>query len=142
MPDVTPNKAFKSDDYSRDHSGIGPHCVFPTRLVRIGRHGCTCVLQDAFVFVEERFEATTVEDLESNQVQMDRMRVICQINQVPDFHRVQDGILGDRHIPVSTIEQHRDWILGSVIDFDERQHARFCGFGFRNPWHGTQRRWQ
>ena len=120
MPDVASDKTFEADNNSCDHSGIGSHRVFPARLVRVGRHRRTRVLQDASVFIEKGFETAPVENLESHQMKMDRVGVVRQVNQVPDFHRVQGRILRNRHIPMSAIEQHRDRVLSPVIYFDER----------------------
>jgi hypothetical protein len=31
---------------------------------------------------------------------------------------------------MSTVKQHRDWVLDAIIDFDERESAGSYGFGF------------
>ncbi len=120
MPDVTPDKTFETYNDPRDHSWVGSHRVFPTRLVRIGRHRCTCVLEGAPGSIVEAFEAAPVEYLEPNEVKMDRVGVVRQVYQVPNFHRIQDWIFRDGHIPMSAVEQHCDWVLGPIIHFDER----------------------
>src|SRR5580692_2179494 len=60
MPDVTPGKTFEANDDSRDHPRIRSHRVFPSSFVRIGRYRRPRVLQDALVFIEERFEAALI----------------------------------------------------------------------------------
>jgi hypothetical protein len=62
-------------------------------------------------FVGEEFDAASIEYLESNEMKMDGVGVVRQVNQIPDFHRVQDWIFRDRHIPMSADEQHRDGVL-------------------------------
>jgi hypothetical protein len=96
MPDVTSHKTFETDNDPRHHSRVGSHRIFPASFVRIGRHRRTRVLQYALGFAGEEFDGASIEYLESNQMKMDGVRVIRQVNQVPDFDRVQDCRSRDR----------------------------------------------
>src|SRR5579863_3272568 len=85
MPDVTTDKTFEANDDSCDHPRIRSHRIFPSGFVRIGRYRRPRVLHHALVLIKKRFKAAPVEDLESNQMQMDGVGIIGQVNQVPDF---------------------------------------------------------
>ena len=88
MPDIAAGVALEPYNDSRDHSRMRLHGVFPTGFVRRWRHSCADVLDSSSLVVVLRLKGPAVEDLKSDQVEVNRMRVIRKVQQVPDL----DGI--------------------------------------------------
>ena len=108
MPNVASRIAFKPHNNSSDHSGVSLHRVFPTGFCRVGTaragHGNSI---HAMELVSVAVRRAAVENLKSNQVKMDGMRVIRGVDQAPDFGAADDGVLGDRHVPMRVVQQKR-----------------------------------
>src|SRR5271156_3893528 len=86
MPDVTVGEALEARDDPCDHSGIGADGVLPAGFVRIGRRGGSEIADRSMLLIVEHVERAAVENLKANQMQMDGMRVLGEVDEVPDFH--------------------------------------------------------
>jgi hypothetical protein len=125
MPDVAAGVAVETDDDAGDHAGFGAHCVLPPCFRRIGRDRVARELQLVFADVGEGLKTAAVEDLKFDEMQMDGMRIVGGIDQIPDFDRIKERIFGDGHVPGRVVKEHFDWVLHQVVNFIERKHARF-----------------
>jgi hypothetical protein len=88
VPNVPASVALEPRNDPRHHTRMRLHGVFPTGFVQRWRHSCAHVLDSASLVVVLRLKGPAVEDLKSDQVEVNRMRVIRKVQQVPDL----DGI--------------------------------------------------
>src|SRR4051812_15768329 len=100
MPDVTANIPFESHNNARDHLRVRANGILPTGLIRFGRQHGAGISNPPGPEVKRLVEATPIEELEADQMQVDRMRVLSGIDQFPDFDRIDYRALRHRHIPM------------------------------------------
>src|SRR5271163_4746428 len=89
MPNVAVWIAFELCDDSRDHRGVGAHGILPSDLVRLRRDRWPRVPERLARCVGKLVELSAVKDLKAYRMKMNRMGVVGEVNQVPDFGRAQ-----------------------------------------------------
>src|SRR5580700_10527355 len=117
VPNVATWIAFKTRYDPRHHSWVRLHGVLPTGFVQRGRHERTNVLDSSTLVVVLWFERPAVEDLKSNQVEVNRMGIVREVQQVPDLHGIKSRGFRDRPAPMSIVEQHHYRIRRFIILF-------------------------
>src|ERR1700691_1009285 len=63
---------------------------------------------------------------------MNGMRVVCGIDQRPDFRRSQHRLFRNPHLPVGSIQKQHDWIARLVDILVEGQQTRLHSLRFRD----------
>jgi hypothetical protein len=74
MPNVAARKTFKGNDDARDHAGIGAHGIFPSGFGGLGRNSRSGEMKLLMCEKRKRLEATAIENLEFNEMEMDGSR--------------------------------------------------------------------
>ena len=86
MPDVPSRETGESNSDSRHHAGIGAHRILPTSLTRLRKHDWPRVFDLTRGPVGIPVEGSTVQNLESDQVQVNWMNIIARIYEIPNLH--------------------------------------------------------
>src|SRR5271170_1977241 len=87
-------------------------------------------MDSLIVLIGEDIEDAAVEDLEANEVEMHGMKVLGQIDELPDFSGVEARCFGDGFMPVLAVEQHEHRVADLVAVFVESDRASGYGGGF------------
>ena len=72
-----------------------------------------------------------VEYLKPDQVKVDGVRIFRQIDQLPNFRRVEHRLLSYGHVPGSVVQQHAHGLLHQVHSLIESETARLDRAGFQ-----------
>jgi len=139
MPDVSSGIAVEGDDDARHHAGIGADGVLPAHFIRLGRPGGAGVTERAFRLEFEGIEAAAVENLEADQMQVNGVRVVGEVEELPYLRSVEDGLFGDGRVPRGVVEQHAHRALHVVHALVEGETASFNGTRFGEALDGMQR---
>src|SRR5581483_1391081 len=123
MPHVAAGESFKAHDDARNHAGIGAHGILPTCLVRLGRNSGASESEDVLVLIGKSIEAPAIENLKSNEMEMNGMGVVGQVHQIPYLHRIEGGIFSDGRRPSGVVQEHEDGILNQIVDLGQREGA-------------------
>lgn len=138
VPEVFAGVALERNDDARDCVGWALHNVFPTEFVRCGWKE---IASGDELFVREIVvdgEALAVEDLEAHHVQMDRVDVFGEVDEGPDFGRVELDDFGHGFDPVLAVEEHDHGVAVVAIEFVERHFARADGLRFWDARDGAE----
>jgi len=107
VPHIAAGETFKSNDDSRHHSWIGPDRIFPARLARLRSNRRPRVFNFPICPIRRSLEAPAVENLKPDQMQVYRVGIVRQIDEISNLNCIEDGILRHRHVPVDIVQQHR-----------------------------------
>jgi hypothetical protein len=88
MPDVAPCISFERHDNARDHARVGARRVLPSGFGRFRRRRRARISQRILVLISEGVQTAAIQDLKTDQMKMDGVRIVGQIDQAPDFHRI------------------------------------------------------
>ena len=86
VPYVATRVAFKLCYDARNHPRMRLNCIFPSRLVSRTRHRRANVSDRSIFVVILWLKGATVQNLEPDRVQVDRVRIVGKIHESPDFH--------------------------------------------------------
>src|SRR5580704_2733160 len=75
------------------------------------------------VLIGEDIEDAAVEYLETNEVEVHGVKVLGQIDELPDFSGVETRCFGDGFMPVLAVEQHEHGVADLVAVFVEGDRA-------------------
>ena len=78
---------------------------------------------------------TPVEYLETHQMQVDRMRVLGEVHQVPHLGTTQLYPFRHRLVPALAVEQHQHRRRDTIAVFIQRQLTRLRGASLGEPHH-------
>ena len=123
VPYVTALVAFEMNDDTRDGFRFGAYGIFPSHFVGVGWREGAEVVKFAAACICESLEGAAIEDLEADEMEMDRMNVVSEIHQVPNLSGVEDGLFGYRLMPVGAVEEHQHSITGVSVIFVERKRT-------------------
>ena len=85
----------------------------------------------------EPIEAAAIEDLKTNQVQVDWVHVIGEVDELPDLGAIEVRFFGDRHVPRGFIEQHAHGFCDHILLLVEGEPAGLAGGGLDDSGYGT-----
>src|SRR5271170_3632161 len=69
---------------------------------------------------------------------MNGVGIVGQIDQFPDFHRIEDRALGNGHVPVHAIEEHLVGVASEVVYLVQGELTSLDSSGFRDFWDWPQ----
>src|ERR1700722_5982290 len=90
------------------------------------------------VLIGKDVEDAAVENLEANEVQVHGVKILGQIDELPDFGGVKTRCFDDGFMPVLAVEQHEHRVADLVAVFVEGDRAGGYGGGFGDAVDGAE----